>query len=101
MEEVPLFYVVKRGLSAEHVEAVMVALSITPCQAAFISTPQDAALAWNFAPQVICADAEETALSLAQRWATDVGRPMLVIGEADCLDAVFADGHREALVGHA
>lgn len=99
--EAPLFYVVKRGLSPEEIDAVRASLSITPCQAVFISKTEDHDLAWRFSDQVMMAVDEETALLLAKRWATDIGRPMLVVGTAALLDAVFADGKREALTIHA
>ena|SRR5579859_4675350 len=95
--DVPLFYIVKRGLSAEQFEAVQAALSLTPCQAVFISNLNDHDLAWKFADQVIHADSEATAILLARTWQERTERPMLVVGEAELLDGVFADGHKEAI----
>ena len=99
--EVPLYYIVKRGLSPEQLEAVMSALSITPCQAVFISNIVDSDLAWKFAPQVINAKTDSEAMTQAKHWATDIGRPMLVIGEAEFIDGIFPDGRREPLLTHA
>lgn len=99
--DVPLFYILKRGLEPEYFEAAVAALSITPCQAAFISDAKDAGLAWKLVEQVITCDSDETALSLAKKWSTDIGRPMLVIGKAEFLDSVFSDGHREAITADA
>jgi len=99
--EIPLYYIVKRGLTAEQADAAMAVLSLTPCQAAFITNPVDAVLACHFTQQVISADADATAMKLARRWAEDIGRPMLVFGDADFIDAVFSDGRKEAVVANA
>jgi len=99
--EVPLYYIVRRGLQPEQVEAAALTLSITPCQAAFISNHVDAELALKFSEQVFSADSDATANLLAKQWAQDIGRPMLVVGDADFIDGVFPDGHREAIVQDA
>jgi len=91
--EVPLFYIVRRGLSDEQVEAAQAALFLTPCQAAFISSAVDEDLAWKLSSQVVYGNIEA-----AKQWAEEIGRPMLFIGEAEFIDAVFPDGKREALV---
>jgi hypothetical protein len=99
--EVPLYYILRRGLQPEQVEAAALTLSITPCQAVFISNHIDAELALHFSDQVFSADSEALAILLAKRWAEDIGRPMLVVGDAEFIDAVFPDGHREAIVANA
>lgn len=102
---VPLFYVLNRRLPETEADAVMRALQLTPVFHAIVSNLLDTHLAFAFAPGVQHVNSDEDALLLAQKLAEDTGRPMLVIGEADFLDAVYvnADGtlRREALVKHA
>ena len=93
----PLFYVMKRGLPQKYLDAIADALCITPCQAVVISDLQDSHVAWNFAPMVMRADSDFMALTLAREWAQRTGRPLLVIGKAEFLDAVYRDGHTESV----
>lgn len=93
----PLFYVMARGLEQKYLDAIGDALCMTPCQAVVISDLQDASIAWNFAPMVMRADSEFMALTLAREWATRTGRPLLVIGKAEFLDAIYKDGHTESV----
>lgn len=93
----PLFYVMARGLDRKTLDAIEAALSLTPCQAVIVSDLRDAEIAWNFAPMVMRADSELLALSLARETATRTGRPLLVIGKAELLDAVYRDGHIESV----
>jgi len=93
----PLFYVMARGLDRKTIDAVEAALSLTPCQAVIITDLHDAEIAWIFAPMVMRADSELLALSLARETATRTGRPVLVIGKAELLDAVYKDGHIESV----
>lgn len=93
----PLFYVMARGLEQKFLDAIGDALCLTPCQAVVISDLQDASIAWNFAPMVMRADSEFIALTLAREWAIRTGRPLLVIGKAEFLDAIYRDGHVESV----
>lgn len=93
----PLFYVMARGLDIRYLDAIEAALSLTPCSAVVISRPQDAEEAWKFAPMVMRADDEILAIALAKEWAVRTGRPILVIGQAKFLDAVYRDGHIESV----
>lgn len=93
----PLFYVMKRGLDEKYVQAVQAALAITPCQAVVVSDLADAEVAWKFAPMVMRASDDFMALTVARHWATNTGRPLLVIGKADFLDAIYPDGHTEKI----
>jgi hypothetical protein len=101
MEDVPLFYVVSRHLPIEQVEVVLRIMRITPCFLAVISRVQDAALGLSVAPDVANAASDEDALALAKKMAIEIERPVIVVGEADFLDAVWADGRRESLASHA
>lgn len=87
----------KRGLEDKYVEAIGVALSITPCQAVVVSELTDAAIGLRFAPMVLRADDDVTALAVARHWALNTGRPLLVIGKSDFLDAIYPDGHSESV----
>lgn len=93
----PILYVLRRGLPQKQLDAVMDALSITPCVAVVISDLEDAKVAWNFAPMVMRAETELLALQVARHWAEKTQRPLLVIGKADFLDAIYFDGHIESL----
>lgn len=93
----PLFYVMARGLDRKTIDAVEAALSLTPCQAVVISDLKDAEIAWIFAPVVMRAEDEFMALTMAREWATRNGRPILVIGKAEILEAVYKDGHTESV----
>jgi hypothetical protein len=94
---VPSYYVVSRKLEKEHAFAVIHALSITPCQCAVISDVLDASLALELSASVLRAATDKDALALAVLIAEDSKRPVLVVGEADFLDAVYGDGRREAV----
>jgi hypothetical protein len=91
----------KRGLEDKYVEAVEAALSITPCQAVVVSDFADAPIGLRFAPMVIRSDDDVTALAVARHWALSTGRPLLVIGQADFLDAIYPDGHTESVQAEA
>jgi hypothetical protein len=94
---VPSFYVVNRTLPKEQAFMVIHALSITPVQCAIISDPLDCNLAIELSPSVVRAATDKDALALAALLAEDSKRPVLVVGEADFLDAVYKDGKREAI----
>lgn len=93
----PLFYVMARGLDTPYLDAIEAALSLTPCSAVVVSRLQDAEIAWRFAPMVMRADDEILAIGLAKEWASRTSRPILVIGQAKFLDAVYRDGHVESV----
>lgn len=93
----PLFYVMARGLDLPYLEAIEAALSLTPCSAVVVSRLQDAEIAWRYAPMVLRADDEILAIALAKEWAARTCRPILVIGQAKFLDAVYRDGHIESV----
>lgn len=93
--DVPLFYIVKRGLSESQIETIKAALSLTPCQAVVISDFSDEPQAVHLAPVVLSANSDSLAVELARDWAEKTGRPLLVIGKSELLDAVYSDGHQE------
>ena len=95
--EVPNIYVVNRRLPIEEAYPVIRALSITPVQCAVISDVLDAALALSLSPSIAMADTDKDALALAGLLAEDANRPVLVVGEANFLDAIYATGRREAV----
>lgn len=93
----PLFYVMARGLEQKYLDAIEYVLQLTPCQAVVISDLLDASVAWNFAPMVMRADSDFLALTLARETAIRTGRPVLVIGKTQFLDAIYRDGHIERI----
>lgn len=96
--DVPLYYIVKRGLPESQIETIKAALSVTPCQAVVISNLSDESLAIHLAPVILTAKDDAVALDLARQWAERTERPLLVIGTADLLDAVYPDGHQESVL---
>jgi hypothetical protein len=89
---VPLYYVIKRGLGPEEIEKAKALLSLTPCQAAFVTEAVDAEMAWQIVPEVLYASSPEAIV-----WAKQTGRPILTVGKTDFLDAVYEDGRHESL----
>ena len=98
--EVPSYYVLNRKLPDTEADAGWRALGITPVAAAIVSDLRDSSLAFHFAPSVQHVDNDQDALTLAGQLSAEVGRPLLVIGEADFIDAVYPSGRREALAKH-
>lgn len=86
--EVPVYYIVRRGLDPDELQKVQAALSLTPCQAAFISNLQDHEFALKFSDQIICTESENKSLELANEWAKRIGRPMLAV--TNCSENLFA-----------
>jgi hypothetical protein len=91
---VPSYYIVSAKLPSEEAWSVIHALSITPCECAIISDILDARLALELSPNVRIAATDKDALGLAVLMSEEMQRPVLVIGEADFLDAVMPDGGR-------
>jgi hypothetical protein len=95
--EVPSLYVVSRKLPSDEAYPVIHALSLTPVQAVVISDVHDASLALELCPSLLRAGSDEDALVVAAAMAKDMSRPVLVVGEANFLDAIYASGRREAV----
>jgi hypothetical protein len=100
MEEVvvPIYYVVSRKLPSEEAFMVIHALSITPCRCAIISDVLDCKLALVMSANILMAATDKDALGLAALMSEEMRAPVLVVGEADFLDAIYADGRREAVL---
>jgi hypothetical protein len=93
--QTPAYYVLNRNISTEEVQAVLNALRITPVICAVISNVMDAELAMVCGSKVITAGSEIEAHRVAMQIALDSNWPTLVIGEANLLDAVYADGTKQ------
>jgi hypothetical protein len=91
---VPSYYIVSRTLDGDQAACVIGALNITPVSCAVISDILDVGLAFKLSSEVIRTNTPADALELAKKIAAQHGRPPIVIGEADLLDAVFADGKK-------
>ncbi len=91
----PAFYVVSRDLPVERAPRVALALSMTPVDVAIISDVADTALARELGNVLLMVDTSEQALQTALELSANC--LPLVIGTADLLDAVYADGRREAV----
>lgn len=96
---IPSVYVLASSLrEAEH-PIVRDVLQITPCRCAIISDYRDSRFASEFCSEgVIHVATEQEALILATKFVNENIRPILVIGNASVLDAIYDDGIRETLV---
>jgi hypothetical protein len=94
---VPVVYVVNRTIPREETFVVLQTLRITPCCCAVISNILDAELAIQLAPEVLRAETEEKAIELGKTVAANFKRAVLVVGQANFLDAIWSDGRREAV----
>jgi hypothetical protein len=99
MEEIetPIYYIASRKIPPQDAFSIAMALRITPVQCAIISDVLDASLAIELAPSVLRANTDADAMGLAHAIANDTKRPTLVVGEAELLDGIYADGRREAI----
>jgi len=91
----PTYYVVSRTLTNDQAVCVLDALKITPVFCSIISDPVDVSLALSLSNELIRTDSSEAAFSTARNIGSKSPRPPLVVGEADLLEAVYADGRRE------
>lgn len=96
MEEInaPLVYVVNRQLPHEEALSVLYTLRITPCCCSVISNILDAQLALQLTPGVRRTNTEDEAIDTAKAIALEYNRPVMVLGQADFIDAIWSDGSR-------
>lgn len=87
---VPLYYIVDRNISREEEEAVAYNLRLTPPEIAFVSNVYDTDLAFRLAGSVSLMPSHDYACLVAAKIATEYKRPVLVIGEADNMEAVYS-----------
>lgn len=97
---VPLYYVVSRNVPISEADSVLHMLRITPAELAIFSDPLDGELAQCLSNS-ICFSPIDKAEGFAANLATRAQRPVLLLGVAEFIDAVYSDGHREALLKHA
>lgn len=98
---VPSYYVVSRQLTKEQIGPVFNAFSITPVFCSIVNDVRDVELALSFSPQVMRCKTEEDSYSVAQAISAEQKQPVLVVGTADVLDAVYADGQRHPVGAQA
>jgi hypothetical protein len=93
----PIYYVVNRNLPQDQAISVLNALSITPICCVITGNAQDVGLALSFASEItlLQRSSMDSAVQTAKQIGSTSPRPPLVVGEADILDAVFSDGHKE------
>ena len=91
---VPSYYIVSRTLNGDQAACVIGALNITPVSCAIISNPLDTELAFKLCNEVVRTNTPADALDIAKKIAAHNGRPPIVVGEADVLDAVYPDGRK-------
>lgn len=100
-QQLPLYYILSRELHEEHAEQVMRMLGMHPVICVIVSSLIDARLGFRVSGNVMRRRDDAEAIRTAQEVAEQTGKPALVIGTADFLDAVYADGRREALAKNA
>ncbi len=90
--DVPLYYVVNRHM--QDTDCVLYALRLTPVDTAIVSNVMDYDYAARLCQAVILTDeVEKTRVKL--------NRTVLIVGEAEFIDAVYADGRRQSLAHQA
>lgn len=92
--EIPIYYVLNK--SVRDSEGVLATLRMTPIDAAIVTDWLD----YDFACQ-ICDVVAVTSPDQVTKIREMLNRPVLLLGEADFLDAVYADGRRESIAAHA
>ncbi len=92
--EVPVHYSLSRGFKA--IDKLERVFAITPILCCIVTDPHDTPFALKLNPAVIQSSADNADL-LADMLGDRYGLPAVVIGEADGLEAVYADGRREKL----
>lgn len=95
---VPAFYIVNRLLKKEEAGPILQVLSITPISSAIIHDVLDADLALAFSPQVLRCATEEDSHQVAMKMSQDSKMPVLVVGTAEVIDAVYPGGRRVKVV---
>lgn len=93
--KVPIYYVANAALSEPEMAFVLSALKITPVLACIITNPVDCDFALQLSAEVMKADTLVAAHKLAKEVNRNTGRPLIILGEANFLDAYYADGTME------
>jgi hypothetical protein len=93
--KVPIYYVANAALSEPEMAFVLSALQITPVLACVIVDPKDCDFALQLSGEVMKVDSLDKAHLLAKDVNMKTGRPLIILGEANFLDAYYADGTSE------
>src|SRR6267378_4516400 len=94
---IPAVYVLSRLYPPEMADSVLRVLGMTPIYCTLVHSVYDYELARAFGEQIVRTDSEQDSIKLGLEWAEQTGMPCLVIGTAERLDAVFANGNRESV----
>lgn len=97
----PAFYVVKQGCNDTETANLLHAMKITPILAVIIVDPADADFALMVSDEVMRTTSVQHSHSLAREIHAETGRPVLVVGEAQFLDAYYSDGRVEPVIPNA
>lgn len=98
--EVPQVYILNRNLDPEAAETndIVRIIRITPIYCIVVLELVDLPFAQLIDESIVrITDPEPAAIEVAKEWAEQVGQPVLVLGTAEKLDAIYADGTREAI----
>lgn len=98
---VPAYYVVNKSLGEPETEFILHALRITPITCVVITDAHDAEFAIKLSGEIKRATDFAQAQDLARYLFAEFGRSVLIIGDADFLDAYYMDGHKESVAHHA
>lgn len=98
--KIPLLYILSRDCPDDSVDLVRRVLGITPIYCTMVSNILDYELARKFDQQLVRTNSQEDSISKAIEIAKEVKMPVLVIGSAGMLDAIYEDGNKEEIIIH-
>lgn len=99
--EIPQHYIVSRSLA--DLEVALLCLRLTPASAVLVEHNRwmDYERAQELSGIVVMAGAGKSMEQAASQLTESFGRPVIVLGECDFVEAVYADGRRVSLAAHA
>ena len=99
--EIPQYYVVSRSLADFY--GAQQALQLTPARVVIVDCNEwdDYERAQSLGEQVVIACPGKTASEMAPLISESIGAPVLMLGDVDFVEAVYADGRRVSLAAQA
>lgn len=96
--EAPAYYVL--GRNVRDVDAIQAALRLTPVDTAIVYDALDFDFAASVFATIVRADTKHEQAAILE-FCRKLARPIAILGDAEFLDAVYADGRRESLAASA
>lgn len=94
---VPAGYIVSRDIQSEVIPAVLQYLSITPVCSVLVTDTRSIDIARQFSESILRVASEDEAISLALKVFEETNQPVLVVGSAGLLKAIYQDSSTEEL----